>query len=62
VSDELKARHPEIDWPAIRGFRNLAAHVYERLRLQQVRNIVTDALPQLEAAVEAELAALESDR
>jgi uncharacterized protein with HEPN domain len=61
LSDELKARHPEIDWPGIRGFRNLAAHVYERLRLQQVRAIVIDALPPLKAVVEAELAALPRD-
>ena len=62
LSDELKARHPEIDWPAIRGFRNLAAHVYERMRLEQVRAIVTDALPPLKAAVAAELAAGRRDR
>jgi uncharacterized protein with HEPN domain len=62
LSDELKARHPEIDWPAVRRFRNLAAHVYERLWLQQVRGIVTDALPPLKAVVEAELAALRRDR
>ena len=62
LSDELEARHPEIEWPAIRGFRNLAAHVYEGLRLHQVRAIVTDALPPLKAVVEAELAALPRDR
>jgi uncharacterized protein with HEPN domain len=62
LSDELKARHPEIDRASIGGFRNVAAHVYERLQLQQVRAIVTEAPPPLRAVIEAELAGRPRDR
>ena len=61
LSDSLKTRHPEIDWVAIRGFRNVAAHVYDRLQLREVNAIVTGSLPALKAAVDAELAALRRD-
>lgn len=28
LSDELKSQHPEINWKAISGFRNVLAHNY----------------------------------
>ena len=28
LSEEVKARHPEIDWRGIRGFRNIVVHGY----------------------------------
>jgi uncharacterized protein with HEPN domain len=55
LSEDLQQRHPEIDWHAIRGFRNVAAHVYDRLRLREVGEIVSEALPILKSAVEREL-------
>jgi uncharacterized protein with HEPN domain len=55
LSDTLKARHPEIPWPQVYGFRNIAAHAYESLDLSRVWEIVRDYLPALKAAVAAEL-------
>lgn len=31
LSDAVKARHPEIPWRAVVGFRNIAAHAYLEL-------------------------------
>jgi uncharacterized protein with HEPN domain len=55
LSDEVKDRHPEIDWRAVYGFRNIAAHAYLDVDLERVWEIVTDHLPALRVAVEAEL-------
>ncbi len=55
LSDVLKARHPEIPWPQVYGFRNIAAHAYEYLDLSRVWEIVRDYLPVLKAAVATEI-------
>jgi uncharacterized protein with HEPN domain len=57
LSEELKARHPEIRWRAIYGFRNIAVHAYLELHLDPVWEIVEVHLPILGAAVDAELGA-----
>lgn len=31
ISEETRARYPEINWKSIRGFRNIAVHVYYEL-------------------------------
>ena len=62
LSDELKARHPEVPWAKVRGFRNFAAHAYEKLRLQVISVIVQDDLPVIGDAVDTELAALRRGR
>lgn len=55
LSDELKKRHPEIQWEQVRGFRNVATHAYDQLQLKQVTNIVVNDLPVMRRAIEAEL-------
>jgi uncharacterized protein with HEPN domain len=55
LSDALKARHPEIPWREVYGFRNVAAHAYEHLDIGRVWEIVEDYLPILKAAVHEEL-------
>ncbi|HEV8634036.1 MAG TPA: HepT-like ribonuclease domain-containing protein [Chloroflexota bacterium] len=55
LSDPLKARHPEIRWRAIYGFRNIAAHAYRELQLDPVGEIVEVHPPILKEAVEEEL-------
>jgi len=57
LSEELKARHPEIRWRAVYGFRNIAAHAYLDVHLDPVWEIVEVHLPILGAAVDAELGA-----
>jgi uncharacterized protein with HEPN domain len=55
LSAELKARHPEVRWRAVYGFRNIAAHGYLELRLDRVWEIVEVHLPQLRVVVDQEL-------
>lgn len=55
LSDDLKARHPEIAWNQIRAFRNRMAHGYLDVDLERVWEAV-ELLPQLREAVLRELA------
>jgi len=55
VTPESKARHSQIPWRAIYGFRNIAAHGYLDLHIDRVWEIVEVHLPALKAAIEAEL-------
>ena len=55
LSKELKDRHPELRWRAIYGFRNIAAHGYLQLRLEQVWEIVERHLPALKTVVDQEI-------
>lgn len=52
---ELKARHPEIRWRAIYGFRNIVAHGYLDLQIDRVWEIIENHLPVLRDVVEEEL-------
>lgn len=55
LSDPLKSRHPQIPWRQVYGFRNIAAHAYERLDLGRVWEIVEKYLPPLKEVIEDEL-------
>ncbi len=55
IGDDLKARHPEIEWHAVYGFRNVAAHNYADVDLDRVWAIVTEDLRPLHEVVGAEL-------
>jgi len=55
LPDVMKARHPDIPWGRIYGFRNIAAHDYERIDLERAWEIVERHLPRLKAAVSAEI-------
>ncbi len=55
LPDELKARHPDVPWRAVYGFRNIAAHAYIDLDLDRAWEIVEDHLAPVESAVDAEL-------
>jgi uncharacterized protein with HEPN domain len=59
VSPDLRERHPEVPWRAIVDFRNLVAHAYDLVRLDEVWRVIEDDLPQLEAQVRAILEELE---
>ena len=60
LSDALKARHPEIPWRQVYGFRNIAAHAYEELDLRRAWEIVEKYLPALKAVVNSELGVSDS--
>lgn len=55
LSDELKARHSDVRWRAVYGFRNVAAHQYADINLQLVWEIATEHLSELRRVVETEL-------
>jgi uncharacterized protein with HEPN domain len=55
LSDELKARHPEIPWPKVAGIGNVLRHDYERTAHDVLWRMVRDDLPQLEEVCREEL-------
>jgi uncharacterized protein with HEPN domain len=61
LSDEVKSRHPDIDWSGIAGFRNIVVHDYlADLRPDRVYTSVENDLLPLRRAVEEELARIAS--
>jgi uncharacterized protein with HEPN domain len=56
LSDELKARHPEIPWPKVAAIGNVLRHAYERIAYDVLWRVVTDDLQPLEHACREELA------
>jgi uncharacterized protein with HEPN domain len=52
LSDKLKAEHPEINWKAISGFRNILVHNYLGLDLPQIWIVIENRLPQLRGNLE----------
>jgi len=52
LSDELKAEHPEINWKAISGFRNILVHNYLGLGLPQIWIVIENRLPLLRENLE----------
>jgi len=58
LSDDLKAQHPDIDWRALSGFRNVLAHDYLGLDIDQVFSATQRSLPSLRSAIESLLNSL----
>jgi uncharacterized protein with HEPN domain len=58
LSDEFRARHPEVPWRAITGMRHHLVHGYFDLDPDIVWVAVTDRIPELKDQI---LAALASD-
>jgi uncharacterized protein with HEPN domain len=55
LPEELKARHPAIDWVAVRDAGNVYRHAYELVTEQRLWDTVTKHLAPLERAVLDEL-------
>lgn len=51
LSEEMRAAHGDIPWRMIAGFRDIAAHKYQTLVMNDVYNTVTDDFPALRDAV-----------
>jgi len=58
---EILARHKAIDWRGFAGLRDVVAHQYFGLELPRLWPTITDEVPILIAAVEAEIARLSRD-
>jgi uncharacterized protein with HEPN domain len=56
LSDELKARHPNIAWKGMAGAGNVYRHDYQDIAALRIWNAVQFALPPLRNVVEQELA------
>ncbi len=55
LSDELKARHPEIPWSKVAGIGNVLRHEYERVAHDLLWRVVRDDLSPLENVCREEL-------
>ena len=59
LSDELRtATKEKIDWPAIKGLRNIIVHDYGEIRLSVIWNIAVNDIPELKAFCEGYLSEL----
>ena len=60
LTEGARKAYPQIPWKAIAGFRDIAAHKYQTLRMEDVYETVTADFPQLGDQIKAILQA-ESD-
>jgi len=56
LTDELKARHPEIPWAKVAGIGNILRHDYESISAPVMWKLVQDDLPPSETVCGEELA------
>ena len=47
LTEETRLANPQVPWKAIAGFRDIAAHKYQTLRMEDVFETVTADFPQL---------------
>lgn len=61
LSDQIKHRHPGIDWTGLAGYRNIVVHGYlNQLSLERSWEYIEKDLPTLSSAVDEELARIRS--
>ena len=53
LSEEIRLTYPRIPWKAIAGFRDIVAHKYQTLQMEDVYETVTTDFPELKAMIEA---------
>ena len=61
VSFELREKHPEIPWKAVAGMRDIAAHRYQTLRMEDVYHTMKNDFSKIKEQLETILS-LENDR
>ena len=52
LSEEFRQKNSQIEWKAIAGFRDIAAHKYETLRMRDVYDTIKNELPELKSQIE----------
>jgi uncharacterized protein with HEPN domain len=60
LPNDVKDRHPAIEWQQMAAAGNIYRHEYENVAARGVWSTVRDHLPQLLVVVEAEIAAIET--
>lgn len=60
LTNEMKARYPEIPWPKVAGIGNVLRHDYERIAPDVLWRLARDELLPLEKICRDELAAVEA--
>jgi uncharacterized protein with HEPN domain len=50
LSEQKKALHPEVEWKALSGFRNVLVHDYMGVDLEYVYRAISQDMPRLKAA------------
>ena len=55
LPDDIKARHPHINWRGLGDASNIYRHEYDNVAPNQVWNAIKERLPELLAVVEEEL-------
>lgn len=61
VSEPLRADHPELPWRRIAGFRDVLIHGYDRVRPDEVWNVVEQNLSDVKRQMNAILQALPTE-
>ena len=57
LSDEVKARRPDIPWSDVAGLRDVLIHNYMGVKLNRVWRVIEDELPRLRQAIDEMLTA-----
>jgi uncharacterized protein with HEPN domain len=55
LPDEVRRRHPDVDWKGLAGLRDMIAHRYFGVDISRVLQIIRTEVPGLKAAVEQDL-------
>ncbi len=62
LSDEIKNKHPDVDWRGLAGFRNLLAHGYLGVDTQRIWELIETRLTALKSSMERIRAELIAER
>ena len=62
LGDAVKARHPDVDWTGLAGFRNVLVHDYLGVDLELVYRAVEHDVPRLKKACESAIAEVEDQK
>jgi uncharacterized protein with HEPN domain len=56
IPKRVKEKHPDVDWKAMAGMRNILAHEYFGVRMGIIWKTIKDRLPELKQKIEEILA------